>query len=111
MLNNQILNFCKNNFIRESEMKNYIDEPEISKLKLFLSDKELNKYKFNSFDKSLKYIPFISGTFNKYLYNLSSFVCSTYENFCGRFVNNLLKDEKKYYFLLIIFFLYQYIHS
>ena len=95
MLNKQILNFCKENFVSQNKIKNYIKEPMIIKLNLLFSNMEENKDKIKSLDKSIKFIPFIYGTFNEYLCNLSRFINKTYNNFYKRFENNQLKDEKE----------------
>jgi len=95
MLNKQILNFCKENFVSQNKIKNYIKEPMIMQLNLLFSNMEENKDKIKSLDKSVKYISFIYGTFNEYLCNLSRFINKTYNNFYKRFENNQLKDEKE----------------
>ena len=43
----------------------------------------------------MKYIPYIYGTFNQSLENISSFITETYSNFNKRFEGNHLNDDKE----------------
>ena len=92
----RILNIYDNNFVNKNKIKDLIQKASIEKSKLLFQNKDKkNDERINILEKELKYIPYIYGTFNTYLRNISTFIKMTYQNFSKRFESNQLKDEKE----------------
>ena len=106
---NQIMNFFKINYIDKKDIEMHLMKLTIEKNKLLFNNEMENSEKIMVIDKKIKYIPFIYGTFNKYISAFSNFIDSTYDNFCKRFASDHLKDEKELLlFTDYIFFLSYY---
>ena len=106
---NQIMNFFKINYIDKKDIEMHLMKLTIEKNKLLFNNDMENSEKIMVIDKKIKYIPFIYGTFNKYISAFSNFIDSTYDNFCKRFASDHLKDEKELLlFTDYIFFLSYY---
>ena len=65
----QILSFFKNNTPIENEVATNIIGPTIEKSKLLFYNEKENSETIKELDKQLRYIPFICGSFNGYMYN------------------------------------------
>ena len=106
---NQIMNFFKINYIDKKDIEMHLMKLTIEKNKLLFNNEMENSEKIMVIDKKIKYIPFIYGTFNKYISAFSNFIDSTYDNFYKRFASDHLKDEKELLlFTDYIFFLSYY---
>ena len=95
LLCKQILSFYKNNIVTENDIKDHIMDPTIKKSQLLFNNKNETNEQIKMLDKKLKYIPFICGTFNNSMSNLSDFIIFTNENFLKRFESDELKEEKE----------------
>ena len=90
------INMYKNNYVNKKKIESQIQKASIEKTRLLFLNKD-KKYDetIKILDKELKYLPYIYGSFNEYLRNISIFINMTYENFNKRFDVEQLKDEKE----------------
>ena len=100
-----ILNSYENNFIIDNEnyKNNYMKLTIEQSKAAYLGEKDTE-----IIDKELKYLPYIYGTFDNFLINLSLFLSETYNNFCKRFLNKEMIEEDLLLFGDYLFFLSNY---
>ena len=100
-----ILNSYENNFIIDNEnyKNNYMKLTKEKSKAAYLGEKDTE-----IIDKELKYLPYIYGTFDNFLINLSLFLSETYNNFCKRFLNKEMIEEDLLLFGDYLFFLSNY---
>ena len=93
----KILNLFENNHVNEDKIKSIIQNCLIERTKLLFlkNNNQQNDKSIEILDKKVKYIPYIYGSCNKFLKNISQFLIQTHENFCKRFEFNKLNNEKE----------------
>lgn len=94
-LYNKIINFFNINSVDEKDIEEHLMKFKIEKTNLLFKGEKENSEKVKEINKKLKYIPFIYGTFNKYMSEFSNFIDNTNDNFCKRFESDYIKDEKE----------------
>ena len=92
----KLLNLYKHNFVSPKDIETHILKIINEKPNLLLLNKDKqNEEKIILLDKKLEYIPYLYGSFNERLRNISNFIRKTHQNFCKRFNVNQLKEEKE----------------
>ena len=94
----KVLTHYKNNHVNEDKIKNILKKTLIERaILLFLNNNQRNdkNKKIEILDKKMKYIPYLYGSFNTYLKNISEFLSQTYEKFYKRFEFSQLRDKNE----------------